>query len=169
MRLTTVRLDLLSSRLSSVETLNFYRRINFDRTRTTKKDKARQDKTRQDKTRQDKTSRGKAAAGPNDLNLKVEATDSGVCPGVFKRIENSELSTSPTPLTNILLRVHVKNQVFHWLNFWVVSDMLTLPLTHVAQRRSRGQPQSRHASTFARTPKNERFIFVSIAFAVLYD
>ena len=41
--------------------------------------------------------RGKAATGPNDLNSKVMATDSGVCPGVFKRIENSELSTSPTP------------------------------------------------------------------------
>ena len=53
-----------------------------------------------DKRQQKQACRCEAAAGPNDLNLKVEATDSGVCPGVFKRIENSELSTSPTPSNN---------------------------------------------------------------------
>ena len=57
----------------------------------------REESGNKSRRQQKQARRGKAAAGPNDLNSKVMATDSGVCPGVFKRIENSELSTSPTP------------------------------------------------------------------------
>ena len=109
-------------------------------------------KQQQQQPQQKQACRGKAATGPNDINWKVKATDSGVCPGVFKRIENSELSTSPTPTTTNV------NSTFFPMKFWVVSDMLTLPLTHVALRRSRGQPQSRRASQHLRTKSHKRTI-----------